>query len=71
MDLAPLIEKKRERLAELEIAIGSDDLFADPAKAREVMRDNPDPQAYLAAVQAQVGQSREARADISVGGPTG
>jgi len=40
MDLAPLIEKKRERLAELEIAIGSDDLFADPAKAREVMREH-------------------------------
>ncbi|MFZ4484562.1 MAG: peptide chain release factor 1 [Chthoniobacterales bacterium] len=40
MDLAPLIEKKRERLAELEAAIGSDDLFADPAKAREVMREH-------------------------------
>ncbi len=40
MDLAPLIEKKRERLAELEKLIGSDDLFADPAKAREVMREH-------------------------------
>ncbi len=40
MDLAPLIEKKRERLAELEKAIGSDDLFADPAKARDVMREH-------------------------------
>jgi tetratricopeptide (TPR) repeat protein len=29
--------------------------------AREVMRDNPDPQAYLAAVQARLGQWQEAR----------
>jgi tetratricopeptide (TPR) repeat protein len=29
--------------------------------AREVMRDNPDPQAYLAAVQARLGQTREAQ----------
>ena len=29
--------------------------------AREVMRDNPDPQAYLAAVHARLGQSQEAR----------
>lgn len=40
MDLAPLIAKKRERLAELETLIGSDDLFDDPAKAREVMREH-------------------------------
>ena len=32
------------------------------AWAREVMRDNPDPQTYLAAVQARLGQSQEARA---------
>ena len=31
------------------------------AWAHEVMRDNPDPQAYLAAVQARLGQSREAQ----------
>ena len=29
--------------------------------AREVMRDNPDPQGYLAAVQLRLGQSREAQ----------
>jgi tetratricopeptide (TPR) repeat protein len=29
--------------------------------AREVMRDNPDPQAYLAAVQTRLGQCKEAR----------
>ena len=40
MDLAPLIAKKRERLAELETLIGSDGLFDDPAKAREVMREH-------------------------------
>jgi tetratricopeptide (TPR) repeat protein len=40
--------------------------------AREVMRDNPDPQAYLAAVHAQVGQSREARAilELEIAGNT-
>ncbi len=40
MDLALLIAKKRERLAELETLIGSDGLFDDPAKAREVMREH-------------------------------
>ncbi|MFM8682949.1 MAG: peptide chain release factor 1, partial [Chthoniobacterales bacterium] len=39
MDLAPLIAKKRERLAELDKLVSSDDFFADPAKAREVMRE--------------------------------
>jgi len=29
--------------------------------AREIMRDNPDPQAYLAAVHARLGQWHEAR----------
>ena len=29
--------------------------------AHEVMRDNPDPQAYLAAVQTRLGQCKEAR----------
>ncbi len=40
MDLAPLIEKKRERLAEVEKLVASDDLYADPAKAREIMREH-------------------------------
>jgi peptide chain release factor 1 len=40
MDLAPLIAKKRERLAELDALINSDDLYADPAKAREIMREH-------------------------------
>lgn len=39
MDLAPLIAKKRERLAELDQLVSSDDFFADPAKARDVMRE--------------------------------
>ncbi len=39
MDLAPLIVKKRERLAELEKLVASDDFYADPAKARDVMRE--------------------------------
>jgi peptide chain release factor 1 len=40
MDLAPLIAKKRERLAELEKLVASDDFYADPAKAREIMREH-------------------------------
>jgi peptide chain release factor 1 len=40
MDLAPLIAKKRERLAEVEELVSSDDLYTDPAKAREVMREH-------------------------------
>lgn len=40
MDLAPLIARKRERLAELEKLVHSDDLYANPAKAREVMREH-------------------------------
>ncbi len=39
MDLAPLLAKKRERLAELDQLVSSDDFFADPAKARDVMRE--------------------------------
>ena len=40
MDLAPLIAKKRERLAEAEKLVSSDDFYADPAKAREIMREH-------------------------------
>ncbi len=40
MDLAPLIAKKRERLAELEKLVASDDFYEDPAKAREIMREH-------------------------------
>ena len=40
MDLAPLIAKKRGRLAELDGLLHSDNLFADPAKARDVMREH-------------------------------
>ncbi|MFM7375376.1 MAG: PCRF domain-containing protein, partial [Chthoniobacterales bacterium] len=39
MDLAPLIAKKRERLAELDKLVSADDFFADPVKARDVMRE--------------------------------
>ncbi|MBU3664644.1 MAG: peptide chain release factor 1 [Chthoniobacterales bacterium] len=40
MDLAPLIVKKRERLAELEKLVHSDDFYTNPAKARDVMREH-------------------------------
>jgi peptide chain release factor 1 len=40
MDFAPLIEKKAARFRELEEAIGSANLFDNPQKAREVMREH-------------------------------
>ena len=40
MDFAPLIEKKLARFSELEASIGSANLFENPAKAREVMREH-------------------------------
>jgi peptide chain release factor 1 len=40
MDLAPLIARKRERLAELEQLVSADDLYADTAKAREILREH-------------------------------
>ncbi|MEX1009715.1 MAG: PCRF domain-containing protein, partial [Chthoniobacterales bacterium] len=39
MDLAPLIAKKRERLAELDTLVAADDFYSDPAKARDLMRE--------------------------------
>ena len=40
MDFAPLIEKKAARFRELEETIGSSNLFDNPQKAREVMREH-------------------------------
>ena len=40
MDYAPLIEKRRARMAELEEAIAAPDLFDDRARAEEVMREH-------------------------------
>jgi peptide chain release factor 1 len=40
MDFAPLIEKKAARFHELEATIGSSNLFENPQKAREVMREH-------------------------------
>ena len=40
MDFAPLIEKKSARFSELEASIGSANLFENPTKAREVMREH-------------------------------
>jgi len=39
MDIAPLITKKRGRLAELEKLVASDGFYSDPAKARDIMRE--------------------------------
>lgn len=40
MDFAPLIARKRDRFAELEAAIGSSDLYDEPARAREILREH-------------------------------
>ena len=40
MDFAPLIEKKASRFHELEAAISAGDLFSNPQKARETMREH-------------------------------
>ena len=40
MDYAPLIEKRRERLAELEVQIADPELFQDRNRAGELMREH-------------------------------
>ena len=40
MDYAPLIEKRKQRFAEVEIAISDPDLFSDQKKATETMREH-------------------------------
>jgi peptide chain release factor 1 len=40
MDFAPLIAKKRERLAEVEDAVGSPDLYDNPKRAQELLREH-------------------------------
>ena len=40
MDYAPLIERKRQRFAELEVQISSPDFFNDPKKAAEFTREH-------------------------------
>jgi peptide chain release factor 1 len=40
MDFAPLIAKKQERFQELESLVAAGDLFSDPKKAREILREH-------------------------------
>ena len=40
MDFAPLIAKKNDRFRELEISIASGDLYADPKRARDLLREH-------------------------------
>ena len=40
MDFAPLIGKKRERLAEVEAAVGSPDLYNNPRRAQDLLREH-------------------------------
>jgi peptide chain release factor 1 len=60
MDLAPLIARKRERLAELDQLVASDDFYADPAKARDVMRE----QARLKELTAADDEARRLRTQL-------
>ncbi|HWB60448.1 MAG TPA: PCRF domain-containing protein, partial [Chthoniobacteraceae bacterium] len=52
MDFAPLIEKKAGRFQELEANLSSGNLFDNPAKAREVMREHARLKDLLAAWEA-------------------
>jgi len=49
MDFAPLIEKKRERLAEVEAAVGSPDLYNNAKRAQELLREHSRLKAVVAA----------------------
>ncbi|MCB1063677.1 MAG: peptide chain release factor 1 [Verrucomicrobiae bacterium] len=70
MDFTPLIEKKRERLAELEAAMASDGFFSDPKKTTEISREYTRTKGVLEdwarfeQVTAQLAENRElARGD--------
>lgn len=60
MDFAPLIAKKADRFQELEAAIASGNLFENPQKAREVMREH----ARLKELLASWDALRKARTEI-------
>jgi peptide chain release factor 1 len=40
MDFAPLIDRKTDRFRELEAEISSANLYDDPGKAREILREH-------------------------------
>jgi peptide chain release factor 1 len=60
MDFASLIEKKAERFRELEAAIGSGDLYSDPQRARDMMREH----ARLKELLAQWEDYRKAQIEL-------
>jgi len=60
MDFAPLIERKAEQFQELEAAISSGNLFENPQKAREVMREH----ARLKELLANWDALRKARTEL-------
>lgn len=68
MDYAPLIEKRRARLAELETQIADPALFADAARAGELMREHRRTQELLhdwETLLAEQQQAEDARALVS------
>ena len=69
MDYAPLIEKRRARMAELEEAIAAPDLFDDRARAEEVMREHRRTQELLRSWQelCTARQHREEAQELAAG----
>lgn len=59
MNYAPLIEKKRARLAELEDAIAAPDAFSDPKRAGELTREHSQIRKLLATWEAWEATGRE------------
>jgi len=65
MNYAPLIEKKRHRLAELEEAISSPDFFNDPKRAGELTREHAQIRKLLAIWESWESNVRELEGSAS------
>jgi peptide chain release factor 1 len=61
MDFAPLIARKADRFRELEAEIASGNLYADPRKARETLREHTRLKELLAAWE----QLKKSRTDLA------
>lgn len=66
MNYAPLIEKKRNRLAELEEAISSPEFFNDPKRAGELTREHAQIRKLLATWEAWESNVRELEGSIEL-----
>ena len=66
MNYAPLIEKKRARLAELEGAIASPDFFSDPKRAGDLTREHAQIRKLLESWEAWEATGRELEGSIEL-----